>query len=44
MPTVNRDRFIPTAAVLVALLLAALLLTMFVLPDTLSRIAEIFLR
>jgi hypothetical protein len=29
---------------LVALLLTALLLTMILLPDTLSRIAEIFLR
>jgi hypothetical protein len=41
---VNRDRFVRTASVLVGLLVAALIAMMLLLPDSLSRVAEIFLR
>lgn len=44
LPRVNRDRFVRAASVLVGLLLAALLLMMILLPDRLSRVAEMFLR
>jgi hypothetical protein len=41
---VNRRRFARTIWVLVALLVTALLVTMILLPDRLSRVAELFLR
>jgi hypothetical protein len=40
----NRERFVRTVSVLVGLLVAALIMTMLLLPDRLSRVAEIFLR
>jgi hypothetical protein len=44
LPRPNRERFVRTASVLIALLLAALMLMMLLLPDALSRVAELFLR
>jgi hypothetical protein len=45
VPTgLNRPRYLRVLAVLVALLVAALLVMMILLPDRLARIAEIFLR
>jgi hypothetical protein len=40
----NRSRFVRTISVLVGLLVAALIVMMLLLPDRLSRVAEIFLR
>jgi hypothetical protein len=44
LASMNRDRFVRTASVLVGLLVAALIVMMVLLPDRLSRVAEIFLR
>jgi hypothetical protein len=41
---VYRSRFVRTASILVAVLIAALVLMMILLPDRLARIAELFLR
>jgi hypothetical protein len=41
---VNRGRFVNVIWVLVGLLLTALIAMMILLPDRLSRVAEIFLR
>jgi len=40
---VNRNRFVRTISVLIGLLVAALIVMMILLPDRLSRVAEIFL-
>jgi hypothetical protein len=41
---VNRGRFVNVVWVLVGLLVTALIMMMILLPDRLSRVAEIFLR
>ena len=43
LPSVNRNRFVRTISVLIGLLVAALIVMMILLPDRLSRVAEIFL-
>ncbi len=44
MAEVNRGRFVNVVWVLVGLLVTALIMMMILLPDRLSRVAEIFLR